>query len=55
MNSKINSSNFTNDNVKVIDFYKKINNNDYLMPDKVHLNNNGNKALSTILNDIVNN
>lgn len=55
LNSKINSSNFTNDNVKVIDFYKKINNNDYLMPDKVHLNNNGNKALSTILNDIVNN
>ena len=44
-----------NDNVKVIDFYKEINNNDYLMSDKVHLNNNGNKALSNILNDIVNN
>ena len=55
LNSKINSSNFTNDNVKVIDFYKEINNNDYLMSDKVHLNNNGNKALSNILNDIVNN
>lgn len=54
LNSNINSNNITNDNVKVIDFYKEIKNNNYLMPDNTHLNNNGNTALNTILKEIIN-
>lgn len=54
LNSNINSSNIINDNVKVIDFYKKIKNNNYLMPDNIHLNSNGNKALNNILKEIIN-
>jgi len=35
------------DKVKVIDFYKEIElNNDYLMVDKIHLTNSGNKAMT---------
>lgn len=54
LNSNINSSNIINDNVKVIDFYKGIKNNNYLMPDNIHLNSNGNKALNNILKEIIN-
>lgn len=54
LNSNINSSNIINDNVKVVDFYKKIKNNNYLMPDNIHLNSNGNKALNNILKEIIN-
>lgn len=54
LNSNINSSNIINDNVKVVDFYKEIKNNNYLMPDNIHLNSNGNKALNNILKEIIN-
>ena len=54
LNSNINSSNIINDNVKAIDFYKEIKNNNYLMPDNIHLNSNGNKALNNILKEIIN-
>ena len=38
------------ENVKVIDFYKEIKNNKkYLMPDKIHLTDEGNKALTDII------
>lgn len=54
LNSNINSNNIINDNVKVVDFYKEIKNNNYLMPDNIHLNSNGNKALNNILKEIIN-
>lgn len=54
LNSNINSSNIINDNVKAIDFYKEIKNNNYLMSDNIHLNSNGNKALNNILKEIIN-
>ena len=54
LNNNVNSNNIINDNVKVIDFYKEIKNNNYLMPDNIHLNSNGNKALNNILKESIN-
>lgn len=47
--------NIDNESITFIDFYKETINNNYLMPDKIHLNSNGNKYISNILNDIINN
>lgn len=45
-----------NDLVTIINFYKEIKtNNNYLMADKVHLTQEGNKALSEIINKTLNN
>ena len=42
------------ENVNVIDFYKEIKeNNNYLMPDKIHLTDKGNKALTDIIKNIL--
>jgi len=51
-------NNFTNniisDNVKIIDFYEILqNNNDYIMVDGIHLSEAGNKALVKILQDSI--
>ena len=42
------------DNVTYIDIYNDIKNNDYLLADNIHLNKDGNKYLSDILNNIIN-
>ncbi len=46
---------FTNANVTVIDFYSELSKNpNYLMADRVHLTNNGNLALSIMLDQTIN-
>lgn len=48
-------SNINSDNVVIIDFYKEIkSNNNYLTMDKIHLTDEGNKALSKLLNKNIN-
>lgn len=42
------------DNVIYIDIYNDIKNNNYLLADNIHLNKDGNKYLSDILNNIIN-
>lgn len=42
------------DNVTYIDIYNDIKNNNYLLADNIHLNKDGNKYLSDILNNIIN-
>ena len=45
-----------NENIKIIDFYQEINkHDDYLMVDKIHLSETGNKALLNILKNNINN
>lgn len=47
-----NLSNLNNENIIIIDFYKEIKqNSNYLMPDKIHLTEDGNIALSKVIND----
>lgn len=47
--------NLNNENIQIINFYKEIKENkNYLMVDKIHLTEEGNKRLSDILNDIIN-
>ena len=43
------------DNVKLIDFYKEINESDkYIMIDNIHLTNEGNKALAEVIKNLFN-
>ena len=51
LNKDINSNSIKGDNVKVIDFYKE--EKTVMMPDNIHLNDKGNKALASILKDTV--
>ncbi len=43
------------ENVTLVDFYKEIKLNEYLMPDKIHLNEKGNEAFNNVLKDALNN
>ena len=46
---------FTNDNVKIINFYEKIKkNSDYMLDDKKILSKKGNTALDNILDNKIN-
>ena len=48
------TNNIISDNVKIIDFYEILqNNNDYIMVDGIHLSEAGNKALIKILQDSI--
>ena len=48
------TNNIISDNVKIIDFYEILqNNNDYIMVDGIHLSEAGNKALVKILQDSI--
>ncbi len=48
------TNNIISDNVKIIDFYEILqNNNDYIMVDGIHLSEVGNKALIKILQDSI--
>lgn len=51
LNKDVNSNSIKGDNVKVIDFYKE--GKKGMMPDNIHLNNEGNKTLASILKDII--
>ena len=51
-----NAFDINNENIKIIDFYQEINkHDDYLMVDKIHLTEIGNKALLNILKNNINN
>ena len=41
------------ENVTIIDFYNEIQNNNYLLIDKIHLNEEGNKALNEIIKNSI--
>ena len=43
--------NITDENVFLINFYEYSNNNEYLMPDRIHLNSNGNMKLTQIIKE----
>ena len=47
---------FSNSNVKVIDFNSElINHPEYIMADRIHLTNEANKVLGSLLNNALNN
>ena len=47
---------FSNSNVKVIDFNSElINHPEYIMADRIHLTNEANKGLGTLLDNTLNN
>lgn len=47
-------NNIVSDNVKIIDFYKELqNNHNYVLSDKIHLSDDGNKALIKLFKDIL--
>ena len=52
---KLSKIKFDDDNVKYINIYSEIKDLNYLAPDKIHLNKDGNKYLGNLLNEVINN
>lgn len=52
---KLSKIKFDEDNVKYINIYSEIKNLNYLAPDNIHLNRDGNTYLGNLLNSVINN
>lgn len=52
---KLSKIKFDDDNVKYINIYSEIKNLNYLAPDNIHLNRDGNTYLGNLLNSVINN
>lgn len=52
---KLSNVKFDDDNVKYINIYSEIKNLNYLAPDNIHLNRDGNTYLGNLLNSVINN
>lgn len=52
---KLTNVKFDDDNVKYINIYSEIKNLNYLAPDNIHLNRDGNTYLGNLLNSVINN
>ena len=52
---KLSNIKFNYENVRYINVYSEIKDLNYLTPDNIHLNKEGNVYLSNLLNEVINN